>query len=252
MGTELLIPAALSLLSGGMSYYNTRQTAKKQDNALASQIQHQRQVQQEADARTRSLIQQQGQRNDSAEKAKGMAANTGVLAANQQQAMNPLRTQGAVSQAYANSGANAVQGIANYGNNQADLLSSIAAPGQERQNNIKNLDNYNSDIGLLKRKAEGQNYLDQLKFQSIHRNPWLDFGASMASGLGEGYSRGMFGLGDPTSKPYSGYMDNATKDYGYGDIAKYVSGTSDIGYSPFLDQSSVINDPYGYFARNKK
>ncbi|WP_395644184.1 hypothetical protein [Rudaea sp.] len=112
------------------SYYNTQQTAKRQDNALASQIRQQSENQRKADARTGQMIQQQSQQTDQKEKSAGLLANQNVLQAKAAQAQKVSQASGAVSNAYQQAGANAAQGITSYGNQQSDLLSSINAPGQ--------------------------------------------------------------------------------------------------------------------------
>jgi len=186
MGTEAIwIPLAMSALGAGANYYNQQQTAKKQDQTLAQQIRDQSAIQRQADARTGQMISQQARLTDQPQLQQQTAALTGQLKANQAQSVKPLQSAGAVSQAYQNAGADAAQGISNYGNTTAGLMAGMAAPTLERQANTVNIDNYANDLGALGRKLQGQNYLDTLKFQSIRQNPWIGLlGSGLQAGAG--------------------------------------------------------------------
>jgi len=239
MGSEAIwVPLALSALGAGASYYNTQQTAKKQDNALAQQIRNQQNLQHQADARTAQMIQQQGQQTDTKEKAAGLAANQAVLQANAGQAQKVFQVPGAVSQAYQTAGANAAQGITNFGNQQADLQSSINAPSQQRQNNRVNIDNYGNDLGLIARKASGQNFLDQLKLQSVRRNPWIDVGSGLLNGAAGAYG----GSGGWSSLLGAASGAGSSNQYDY---ANQLSGAQTPDYLSTLINSGSYG-PYGY------
>lgn len=225
MGTEAVwIPLVMAALGTGVSVYNQNQTAKKQDNTLAQQIRDQQAIQQKANSRTSQLINQQSQQTDQPQKQASQAQFANQLAANQPEALNPLKSVGAVSDAYKSAGANAAQGITSYGNNQADLLSSIAAPGQQRRENQKNLDDYSTDIGNLKTQLGGQDFLSQLKLQGIRQNPYLSAasgllgaGAGAMSSGGGNYGAMMSALAARSAKPVTGtgydYLNDMSNNY---------------------------------------
>jgi hypothetical protein len=185
-GAEWLpwVAAALTATGTGVSIYNQNQTAKKQDQTLANQIRMQQGLQQKANARTAQLINNQAQQTDQPQKQASQQLFTQQLAANNPQALNPLKSVGAAGQAYQASGANAAQGITGYGKSQADTLSSIIAPTQQRRDNQKNLDDYSTDIGNLRTQLQGNDFLSQLKLNAIKPNPWLGALSGIATGVG--------------------------------------------------------------------
>ena len=234
MGTgaeAFIIPALISAAGAGVNYYNSQNTAKQQDQALANQIRMQSQIQQKANARTSQLVQNQAQQTDVPQKQASQQLFAQQLAANQPQALNPLKSVGDVSQAYQQAGADAQQGITNYGQQQGNLMGSIIAPTQQRRDNQTNLDNYGVDIGNLKTQLQGQDFLSQLKLNAIRPNPWLSALGGLATGVGGAMSgNAMTGallssLGGSKAapvNPYSNYYANNssnTPDYLQGVLA---------------------------------
>lgn len=196
MGTEAIwIPLAMSALAGGASYYNTRQTEKKQDNALAGQLRTQAAHQHDADARTAQLVQQQQQSTPDAAKASTLAQFQQQLLANKGNSTRTLEAPGAVSAAYQKSGSDAALGMGQYGNAFADLVANIDAPGQQRAGEQRNMNRYASDLDLIKRNSGGDDFLAQLKMRNIKRNPWIDAASSVAQGYAGSYGGGASPIG---------------------------------------------------------
>jgi ATPase subunit of ABC transporter with duplicated ATPase domains len=202
MGAEILVPLAIAAASAGVQYYNTRQTAKKQDNTLAAQLRADADKQKQADAQTQQLIAKTRSSTDADEKAGSLAKFTQAIQANQANATRPLQTQGAVSDAYKKAGSDAALGIASKAGGLADLVSSIDAPTQQRQNDVRDLDDFKTNIGMIRRDSAGDDFLSQMRLRGIKRNPWLDaasqVGTSYASNYG-GRASGASGASSPNT-----------------------------------------------------
>jgi hypothetical protein len=184
MGTEVLIGLALSAAAAGAQAYNTRQTAKRQDNQLAAQIRADAAKQRQADEKTRALVQAQAKSSDADEKATALGKYTAAIRQAQGNADRPLQTVGNVSAAYKQAGSDAALGMGQYAGKIADLVSSIDAPTQQRENDKFITDRYVNDIDQISRAARGDDFLAQMKLRGIRRNPWIDAGASVLNGAG--------------------------------------------------------------------
>jgi len=220
VGTEgLYVPLILAAVAGTASYVNSQNVAHQQDQTLAANIRAQQAKQQQADARTAQLLTQEQQSTDTQDKQKSQAAFSKELAMKAPQATSALAAPIAASPAYAKQQSDAALGVTNYGNQQADWLSSIAAPQMQRQRDIvQNIDPYKNDIALIARANAGDNFLSNLKLNNIRGNPWLSLvsgvaggaAGSMARGAGSSGSgfdtTGMAALGSPN--PYYGLGPN--------------------------------------------
>jgi hypothetical protein len=190
MGTEVAIALALAAASAGATYYNNQQTAKRQDRQLASQLRADAAKQRQADEQTANLINKTRQSTDADEKASSLASFTQAIKANQANANRPLATLGNVSEAYKQSGSDAALGMAGKAAGLADLISSIDAPTQQRQNDVRDVDNYRTQIGLIQRASRGDDFLSQMKLARIKRNPWIDAFAGITGGAAANYGGG--------------------------------------------------------------
>lgn len=206
MGTEgIYIPLILAAVGAATTAYTQKQAADKQDNQLSASLRAQRDKQHEADQKTNALIAQQGNVDDSKQKGSSLAAFTQAIQQNQGNAVNPLNQVGNVSDAYKKAGSDAVLGINKTGGNFADLVSSIDAPGQQRRDNIKNLDDYNSDINLIKRRNQGDDFLNQMRLRGIQPNPYGMLAGGLLSGAGKGIASGGGSYGTSAGGSTSGY-----------------------------------------------
>jgi hypothetical protein len=197
MGTEpAWVPLVLSLagtaIGTGATIYNQRQTAKKQDDQLAAQLRSEAAKQKQADAQTQALIQNVKNSTATDEKAGALGQFTQAIQANRANAERPLQSQGAVSDAYKKAGSDAALGMATKASGLADLVSSIDAPFQQRQDDKTLLDNYDQGIGLLRRENQGDDFLAELKRRRIRPNPWISAAGDLASGAARGYG-GVYG-----------------------------------------------------------
>jgi len=184
--TSTYLALAAAAAAAGGSYYNTVNTARKQDNALTAQLRQQAAHQDQADQAVNQLIGQRAGSNSDAEKQSTLDQYLQATRATQGTAASGLQQAGATSNAYKSSGADASLGIQDYGNKLAGLMSRIDAPTQQRQREAQENAQFNSNLGLLARNAQGDDFLSQLKLRGITRNPWIDAGSQLLGGVAGG------------------------------------------------------------------
>jgi hypothetical protein len=198
MGTGMEIPLIMAAVAGGTSYVNTQRTAKKQDQTAAEGIRQQGVRQREADAKVRELIEKtrtsgpEGERKSALEKY--MQA-LGVQAPNAQASFTDVA---GASDAYGADVNAARSGVTDYGAQIADLMARIDAPADQRRREGNTMNRFDTDINQIKRFSSGDDFLNQLKLQSIRRNPFLDAVSTAAQAFGSSYTGGYGGAGATT------------------------------------------------------
>lgn len=187
------IVVAATVASAAVGAYQQHQVAKKQENSIAAQLQQQKETESKVQQRNLQMISQQQGQTDQPQKSAAAKTYQDALAANQAQATAPLATVGAVSDAYKKSGSDAALGIASYGKQQGDLTASIDAPGLQRQQNRRSIDDYGLDVNDINRRQKDANNIDAMQFNSIHANPYVGLLTNVAkayagSRMGGGFS----------------------------------------------------------------
>lgn len=172
-----------------------RAVQKKQDQVLAQQLAQQRASEQKVAQRTQQFIQGQQQQTAQPEETAAKKSYDTALAANQHVAQQPLQMVGNVSDAYKKAGSDAALGISDFGSQRAGLTAAIDAPTQQRIDNQRNINNFGIDVNQINRAQKSQDYLDQLKLNSIHANPWL----GLLTGVGSAFARARLGAGGFTT-----------------------------------------------------
>lgn len=186
----LAVPLMFAAAAAGTSIYNTRQTEKRQDRALAEKIRQQSKKQQEADARIAETLTGLQGSNPAVERAQALADYVAQVRANAA-GMGALGQQGgAVSDAYARAAEDAAMGVSDYIGGQAELMARQDAAGRQREREGRTVAGLGTNLGLIEREARGQAMLDDMRVNSIRRNPWLDAASAvlgaMAGGMGAG------------------------------------------------------------------
>ena len=183
MTTSTMIGLGLAAAAAGAQQYNTRQTAKRQDQQAAAGIRQQGIRQQAADARVNEAVSElegstaeaaRAQRLD--EYMTGLRRNRG----NMQSGLAPSIG----SQAFRDDSARAAEDVQNYAERSAGLLSRIDAPAMQRQGEAFGMGNLATDIGLIGRQSAGDQFINDLRLRAIRRNPWIDAGAQVAGAYG--------------------------------------------------------------------
>ena len=187
MGAEIIVPLILSAASAGVSAYNTNKTAKKQDAALADSIRNQSKLQREQDARVNEEVGKLGNSTMEESRAKRMDQFMQQLGRNRQVATAGL-TPGVGGEAFKADAAAAANSVVAEGNESAGLLATIDAPGMQRQAEGTSFGHLATDTDLLKRRSQGQAFMDDLRLKAIRRNPWMDVLAGGLSGAGGAFA----------------------------------------------------------------
>ena len=179
------IGVGIAIAGAALGAYNAQQTAKKQDRALAAQITQQGKKQQQASAKISEALAAQAQSDPADEQAQQMESYLSTLRQGQQNA--GLNTgPGGFSEEYRRGTAEAGEQLGEYGTGRADLLSRIDAPRLQRQNEGIMFDTLGNELRMIGSEASGQAYLDQLRYNSIQQDPWLDALGSVATSYGKG------------------------------------------------------------------
>lgn len=184
------IAVGVAIAAAVASEYNTEQTAKRQDNQAAAGIMEQGRRQKQADARVDQDVQKLKGSNASDERATALQNYMTTLARGKQTANAGLTTPqvgGAAFQAGSAKAANDVQYDAG---NTAGLMSRIDAPGMQRQGEGFDYGNLATDLSLIQRQAQGEDFLNQLRIRAIRRNPYIDIAAAADSGYASAASGG--------------------------------------------------------------
>lgn len=195
MGSEALwVPLVVGALSAGAGYVNTRNTARRQDNALAEQIRNQSQQRQAAADRLTQTVQQIAASNPEQDRADTLQQYLMATRAHRDAATGAMQTPVGASDAFKQDAGQAAAGVQSYGDQVAGLMARISAPTLQRQREGFDIGNLGTDLSVLRSKAQGADFLNQLKLRSIKRNPWLDAGSQ----IGMGYAMGRTGAGGGT------------------------------------------------------
>lgn len=209
MGTEAIwIPAVVAAVGAGASYYNTTQTAKRQDNELTRQIMAQGQRNRQADsAVSEAILAQQGS-NPEAERQKASDAYLERLRRTRPNANAGFGQIGAVSDRFADSAQDAANDIDATGAQTADIYSRMDAPLRQRQNEGVAFGRLGSEIGRIGLMSDSDAYLSDLRMRSIRRNPWIDAAAGAAGMYASGYQPSSAAAGSTAAAGFGNNMDN--------------------------------------------
>lgn len=196
MGTEALwIPLAAAAIGGGVSYYNGQQLANKQDAQLAHGIQQQRARQGQVDEQTQALLSKFASSNPTADQDRARTQYRMQLGKNKGVANAGLTPVAGASKEYGTATQDAALGIADYGSMLSDLMARVDAPESQRRREGNMLADYGVNLDRVKRASAGDEFVNNMRLKSLHRNPWLDALAAAVKGAGSAYGSG-FGGGD--------------------------------------------------------
>lgn len=214
---------AMMALAAGAQYYNTKNTERKQDNALADQIRNQSKHQREADAKVNEEVTKLKGSTSASEKAQALQAYMDNLVRNRNKLQAGLTPEGVGSGAFGADKAMAAAGVDTRAANTASLMSRIDAPAMQRQGEGFGFGQLATDLSLIGRKASGDNYLDELRLRGIRRNAALDLAAGLmsagAGAVGAG-ATGAAGAGMANTNRGAGWATGKAaypaKNWGYG------------------------------------
>lgn len=191
MGTEAAwIPLVMAAVGTAASVYSTKDAARKQDNALARQIEGSAKKEREADSRTRKLIDDTAASSPEGERTQALNQYLQALNSSGGAATAGLTAQkGGVSDRYARDAKDAALGVSKYGAERAGLFATTDSARRQRTNESTKVGRAATDINGIMREAAAQDFLNSLKTQSAGvRNPYVDAFAGLAQGAAGAYS----------------------------------------------------------------
>lgn len=204
MPLPLLLLAGLAAAgSAGLGYVNTRNTARKQDNELAASIRQQGVNQRKADAKVNEQVDKLEGSRSADEKAKRMAEYFTTLTRGRKNIEAGLGgAEG--GQAFQAAAEGARGDVGDYAGESAGLMAGIDAAGLQRMGEGFDFGRLGTDIDLVRRQSAGDQFLSDLRLRGIRRNPWMDAGSALLSGL----SGSMAGGGGAGGLASGGYTSN--------------------------------------------
>ena len=185
ISTATAISLALAAASAGASYYNTQNTAKKQDRQLASQIESNAKKQKQASEVTDKLTKQYA--DSSPDKAKASLRDQYLqqLTAAGGQAKGGLSAPGTASDRFKSEAKAAALGLDENAAIDSDLAATLDSARLQREDEGIASRRAGTELGLIQRANQGDNFLDQLRLNAIRRNPGLDAFSSLAGAFAQ-------------------------------------------------------------------
>jgi hypothetical protein len=189
IATSTAIGLALAAAAAGGQYYNTTKTAQRQDNQAALGIRNQARIQKEADAKVNDAVAKLADSNAASAKQSRLDDYLNVLRRNRSTTEAGL-TPNIGSDTFKADAATAANDASSYADKTAGLMARMDAPGIQRQQEGFDYGNLATDIGLIGRESQGQNFLDQLKLRNIRRNAKIDLASGLMSAAAGGVAAG--------------------------------------------------------------
>jgi hypothetical protein len=189
IATSTAIGLALAAAAAGGSYYNTQKTAQRQDNQAALGIQNQSRIQKQADTKVNDAVAKLADSNAASAKEGRLDDYLNVLRRNRSTTEAGL-TPVIGSDTFKTDAATAANDANSYADKTASLMARMDAPGIQRQQEGFDYGNLATDIGLIGRESQGQNFLDQLKLRNIRRNAKIDLASGLLSAAAGGVAAG--------------------------------------------------------------
>lgn len=212
IATSTAIALALAAASAGANYYNTTKTASRQDAALADSIRNQSAKQKEADAKVNAEVTNLEGSSSADEQAKRLSQYMDTLRTSRGKLQAGL-TPAVGSAAFKADAAGDANDVLQYSGDTAGLLSRMDAANLQRQGEGFGYGNLATDLGLIQRGAQGQNFLDELRIKRAgRRSPWLD---ALSAGL-SGAASGVGGAGAAAGGTSTSVMNPITGAIMYG------------------------------------
>lgn len=179
-GTALALAAAAG--SAGLNYANTTSTANRQDRELAANIRGQAKAQRDTDAKVNAEVDKLATSTSADEKAARMAEYFTTLTQGRKNIESGLSgTEGGA--AFSEAAAGARGDVEGYGRDTGRMLAGIDAASLQRMGEGFGYGNLGTEVDIARRRSQGNDFLSQLRLNGIRRNPWMDAGSSLLSGV---------------------------------------------------------------------
>lgn len=177
------VATAVILIGAAVTTYNTIETQKKQDDQAAAGIIQQQGRQRQADDKVDKAVQELGQSTAQDERRKAYKSYTDALSANKRSSAVGM-PEGIGGDAFKQASADATASVDQYGKTNAGLMATIEGAGSQRMNEGFGYGQLGTELNLVGRQAQGDDFINSLKLKGIQRNPWLDFAGGVMTGAG--------------------------------------------------------------------
>lgn len=218
MGTEAAwIPLVLAAVGTGASVYNTKQTAKKTDNALARQIEAAAQKGREGNKLTTELVDKTAESSPQASEQNALKQYITQLQSANGVATAGIGEGGGASDRYNAESAEAALGVGQYGEQLAGTASKIDAPKRQRDEESFDRARTGSKLLDVERRARAIDFIKGLAVQKAGvRNPYVDAFSQLANGAAGSYTGG---AGAGTAAAGAGAQNYSSAFFGNGGLS---------------------------------
>jgi hypothetical protein len=205
----VVVGLALAAAGGAVSYNETKRVQHNADDALSDQIRNQARKQGEADKKVNDQVKTLEGSTAADERAKRLSDYMQTLRARKGNLQSGL-TPAIGSSVFRADAANDAGDVMQYAGDTAGLMSRIDAAGLQRQGEAFGYGNLSTDLSLIGREAQGQNWLDELRVKrAAQRNAGTDALAAFLGGAGKAVgssgSSGSSGASGGTAFGYNSY-----------------------------------------------
>lgn len=194
MGTEAAwVPLVISALGTGATVYSGREQAKDADAVAAQGIRQQASRQREADEQVSAEVGALEKSTPEAAREQATEAFMGQLRRTRGQAVTG-GPAGASSSRYSADLDEAGSDVQNFGSKVANTMARINAPGLQRQAEGQGFARLASNLSTVGRNSGGDAFLNQLRLRGVGKNPWLEGGGQILTGVGNGMAASGYGM----------------------------------------------------------
>lgn len=194
------IPLAISLAGAALNAEEDARVQRKQEDTLNQQLIQRGNRQRTADERVDKEVQDLAASTSEDERVKRLGQYMETLERGKRMATAGL-TPNVGSSAFQQDAAQAAADVMTGAGQRAGIMARIDAPQLQRQGEAFSYGRAATDLDLIKRQAEGDEFVNQLRLRAIRRRPEVDLIAgalSSAGGAMAGGSSGAAGIGGVT------------------------------------------------------
>lgn len=193
------VATAAMLLAAAGTAYNTNRTAKKQDDQATAGIIQSASRQRQATEKVDQSVQDMESSRSGDEAGTRLESYLDALRRGKGATEAGL-TPAIGSDTFRADASTAAAGVDAQAQGTAGLLSRMDAPGMQRQGEAFGYGNLATEVGLIGKESQSDAWINQLRMNSIKRNPWID---AAATGLNAyaGASAGAGGGGGMAKSP---------------------------------------------------
>lgn len=183
------VATAIFLIGSAVTTYNTIETQNRQEDQAVAGVLQQQSRQRQADSKVDKSVQELEQSSAQDERRKALQSYTSALNANKRSSSVGM-PEGVGGDAFKSASAAANDDVRQYGMKNAGLMATIEGAGAQRMNEGFGYGKLGTDLNLVGRQAQGDDFINTLKLKGIQRNPWLDFAGGVMTGAGGAMQQG--------------------------------------------------------------